>query len=127
MDSLRALLIGQRINRHLIRNHKRRVEAQAEMADDLIFIRLVLIFFQEIRRTGKSDLVNILFHLRGSHAKAVICYSQRLFIRIHCDLDLRLVVVRKGIFPHHIQLLKLGDRIAAVGYQLTVKNIVIGI
>ena len=38
------------------------------MTDDLILICLVLIFLQEIRRTGKCNLIDILLNLSLRHA-----------------------------------------------------------
>ena len=69
---LRAVLIGQCINVHFICYHKRRIKSQTKMSYDLILVRLVLILLYKIRGTGKSDLIDILFHLACRHADAVI-------------------------------------------------------
>ena len=97
------------------------------MSDDLIGIALVLIFFDEIRSTGKCDLVDILFHFVGGHAQTVILEGQCLLLRIHDDIHTSLIPFGKRIFSHHVQLFQLGHGIAAVRDQLSVENIVIGI
>ncbi len=86
------------------------------MADDLVFIGFVLVFFKEIRSAGKCDLVDILFYLVRCHAKAVICDRQCLFVRVHGYQDLRLVIRRQGVFSHHVQFFQFGNGVAAVGY-----------
>ena len=42
------------------------------MPDHIVFRRLILIFFQKFRSTGKGDLSNVLLHLVSRHAKAVV-------------------------------------------------------
>ena len=124
---LRAFLPGQRVDMHLVRHHKRRIEAQTEMSDDLILIGLVLVLLDEIRRTGKSDLVDILLHLVRRHTDTVINKLERLLLRVHDHLNLRLITVGQGIFPHHVQLLQLRNCITAVGDQFPEKDIMVGI
>ena len=75
------------------------------MTDDLILIRLVLVFFNKIRRAGESDLVDVLLHLVRRHADTVVDKCKRLFLRIDNDLNLRLVIIRQRVLAHHIQLL----------------------
>ena len=112
---------------YFIRYHECGIEAQSEMTNDLVGIALVLIFLNEIRSTGKCDLVDILFHFVGGHAQTVILESQSLLFRIHDDIHTSLITFRKRIFSHHVQFFQLGHGITAVGDQLSVENIVIGI
>ena len=97
------------------------------MTDDLVGIALVLIFLNEIRSTGKCDLVDIFFHFVGGHAQTVILEGQCLLLRIHDDIHTSLIAFGQGIFSHHVQLFKLGYGITTVRDQLSVKNVVIGI
>ena len=69
-DGLR--LVGQGIDGHPVRHHEGGVEAQAEVADDLVVVRLVLVLLQEILRAGEGDLVDVLIHLIRRHADAVV-------------------------------------------------------
>ena len=112
---------------HFIRHHKCRIEAQSEVADHVILRRLVLIFLQELCCAGKCDLGNILLHLVSGHTKTIIDKLQRLFLRVDLHLDRRLIVVRKLVLTHHIQLFQLGDRVASIGNHLTDENIMIRI
>ncbi len=64
----RPFLIRKRVNMHRIGNHERRIESKSEMTDDLVVVRLILIFFNEISRTRKCDLIDIFFDLVRSHA-----------------------------------------------------------
>ena len=97
------------------------------MSADLILIGLVLVLLDEIRRTGKSDLVDILLHLVRRHTDTVINKLERLLLRVHDHLNLRLITVGQGIFPHHVQLLQLRNCITAVGDQFPEKDIMVGI
>ena len=92
VNSSSALLVGKCIDMHCIGYHKSRVEAQTEMADDLIFICFIFIFCNEIGRTGKCDLVNVFFYLVCGHSQTVICDRYLFVIRINDDLYLRLVI-----------------------------------
>ena len=127
MNGLCVLLIGQGINVYLVRNHKRGIKAQSEVADDLIRIALVLVFLYEISSTGKSNLVDILIHLVRRHSQAVVDEGKRLLLRIHDNLHPGLIALGQSVLPHHIQLFQLGHGIAAVGNQFPVKNIMVGI
>ena len=97
------------------------------MADNLVVVGLILIFRDEIRSAGKSDLIDILLNLVRSHADAVIDEFQSLLLRIHDHGNPGLIVFRQGILAHHIQLFQLRDGVAAVGNQLPVEDIVVGI
>ena len=112
---------------HFVRNHKCRVESQTKMSDHLIICRFIFIFLKELGCSGKCDLCDIFFYLFRSHSQTIINKLQRLLFRIHQYLDLAFVIVRKLIFSHHIQLFQLRDRIAAIGNELSHKNVMIRI
>ena len=122
---LRAFLIGKGVDRDKVCHHKCAVKAQSEMTDDLVIRGLVFIFFQESFRAGKSDVVDVLFDLVRGHADTVIGYCDRLLLRAHLDVDPGLVIFGQCKITHHIQLPELGDRIASVGDQFPVENIVV--
>ena len=67
MNRDRILLPGKGINCYLVCYHECGIESQSKMTDDLILICLVLIFLQEIRRTGKCNLIDILLNLSLRH------------------------------------------------------------
>ena len=127
MNRLCVFLIRKSIDRNLVRYHECRIETQTEMTDDLVFVCLVLIFCQEILCTGKCDLVNVLFHFLGSHTDTIILDGDRLVLGINGNLNLILRLPRLLILAHQRQLFQLRDRVASVGNQLTIENIMIGI
>ena len=50
-DRLRAVPVGKGVDHDLVRHHEGGIESKTEMSDDLIFIGLVLIFLQKVRRS----------------------------------------------------------------------------
>ena len=121
----RAFFIGKRIDLHLIRNHKRRVESKSEVADHIVLRGLVLIFLEKLCCSGKRDLCDVFFHFVRSHSKSVIDELHRLLFRIDNNFYLRFIPFWKLVLAHHIQLFQFRDRIASVGYHLTHKNIMV--
>ena len=103
VNRLCSLFIGKGINVHLISHHKCRIEAQSKMPDDLVLVGLVLVLSQEVRSAGECDLIDIFLHFLRRHAKTVVDEFQSLLIRVHHNLHLGLVLVRKTVLSHHIQ------------------------
>ena len=112
---------------HLVRHHKGGVEAQSEVADDLILIGLVLVLLQEIRSAGEGNLVDVLLYLVCGHSKTRINEFQRLFLGIHHHPNHVLEILGIGVLSDEIQLFQLGNGIAAVGDKLPEENVVVGI
>ena len=127
VNRLSALLVRKGVDVYLVCHHKCRIEAQTKVTDDLVGIALILILLDEIGGAGESDLVDVLLHLICSHTQTVIHEGERLLIGIDNHIDLRLVPFRKSVLSHHIQLFQLGNCVAAVGDQLSVEDVVIGI
>ena len=122
---LRVFLIRQCINLHFIGNHERGIEAKAEMSDDLIIICLVLVLLHKGFGTGKGNIVDILFDFIRRHAQSVVTDLYGPVFLIQNYVNSGLVIRRKLCFPHHLQLLQLCNRVAPVGNQLPVKNVVV--
>ena len=116
---LGPFLIGQRIDRYLISGHKGRIEAQAEVADDAAIL-IPLILFQKLLGAGEGHLVDVAVYLLSRHADAVIGETKLLGLGIHGHGDAQVFIIA---CDHAI----LGHRVAAVGRQLTDKDILIGI
>ena len=110
-------LIGLCIDGDHVGDHESGIEAQAEVADDLVAAGLVLIFLKEGFRAGEGDVVDIFTDFVGGHAKAVVCYLNGLFGRVRDHVDAGRIALGKFKIAHHIQLFQLGDGIAAVGDQ----------
>ena len=124
---LSAFLIGKGIDSHQVCYHKRAVKAQSEMADDLVIAGLVFIFCQESFRSGKRDVVDVLSDLVRRHADAVVGYSDGPVRRADYDIDPRFVVLRKCEIADNVKLFEFGDRVASVGDQFSVENIVVAV
>ena len=97
--------VGAGVDGHLVRHHEGGVEAQAEMADDLVLVGLVFIFVQEILGAGKGDLVDVLLHLALGHAKSVVLHHDGAVLLVHRHRDLVVRIVRLLILAHEGQLL----------------------
>ena len=97
------------------------------MSDDLIRVRFSLVLVNEFSSAGESDLCDILLHLIGRHTDTVILEFQCFFLVVDIDGDLRFITLGKFDLSDRIQFLSLGDRITAVGNQLTDKNILVRI
>ena len=95
------------------------------MSDDLVSCRLVLVFLQKCLRAGKSDIVDVFLDLISGHAKTVITDLDGLFRGVNDDIDPCLIIFRQFIITDYIQLFQLGDRVAAVGDQLSQKDIMV--
>ena len=124
---MRPLLIGQRIDIHPVRHHKSRIEAQTEVADDLVRCILVLVFFKEVRRTGEGHLIDILLHLFCRHADSVIRNLYGFILVVQDHIHARAIALRKGKIPHRIQFLHLCDGITGIRDHLSVKNVMIAV
>ena len=105
MHRLLAVPVGERVDGHLVGHHERGVEAQSEMTDDLVLVGLVLVLLQEILGAGEGDLVDVLLHLVGGHAQAVIGEGDGLRVRIHLHQNLVLHVLGLRVLAHQLQLL----------------------
>ncbi len=125
MYCLGTVLIGQGIDGHFISDHEGGIKSQTEMSDDLVSSRLVLVFLQECLRAGKSDIVDVFLDLISGHAKTVITDLDGLFRGVNDDIDPCLIIFRQFIITDYIQLFQLGDRVAAVGDQLSQKDIMV--
>ena len=88
---------------NIVGYHECGIEAQSEMADDLIVIGLVLVFLQKIGSAGESDLVDVFFYLILCHAETVINEFQWSWHPDSpIDFDLCLVILRKGVLAHEL-------------------------
>ena len=97
------------------------------MADDLILVGFVLVFFQEILDAGKCDLIDVFVDLVLGHTQTVVRDLDGLFIGVDGNLNLVIHILRSLVLSDQLQLFQLGNCIAAVADQLAVENIVVGI
>ena len=127
MNGLCALFIREGINVYFVCNHKCRIETKTEMADNLVAFCFIFVFFNEIRCTGKSDLVDVLLNLLCCHTDTIVNNLDCLIFRADNHLNLWFEAVRQLILSHHVKLFELCDGITSIGNQLPVKNIMVRI
>ena len=118
---------GLRLDRDAVGDHESRIKAEAEVTDDLVFVRLIFIGIQERLRAGKRDAVNVLFDLGSAHAEAVVADRDRALVRADGDVDAGLIIRRQFGLAHQFQLFQLRDGVAAVRDQLAVKDIAVAV
>ena len=72
MNRSSTFFIRKGIDGYFVCNHECRVKAESEVTDDLIGIGFIFVLFDEIRCTGKSNLVNVFLNLIECHSESVI-------------------------------------------------------
>ena len=110
----------------LVRNHKRRIETDAELPDEFGRIRLVLDRLQEPLGAGAGNGAEVLFDFLSRHADAVIGNGERIGFRIGDNLNRIVGVARlSGIG----ETLKAGavDGVGRVRNQFPQEDLFLGI
>ena len=97
------------------------------MSDDLVFTRFIFVFLKEIRRSGKCDLVNVLFYFIFRHTKSIVHKTDRLVLSIDKYFHFLFVILRKGCLPDHLQFFEFCDGITSIADKFTDENVVIRI
>ena len=121
---LGAFLPGEGLDGDLLRDHKRAVEAQAEVADDAA--DLVLVLLQELARGGECNLVDVLIDLLFRHADAIVDDLQGLLLLIQLDADLQVAELLLQVAGSGQGLEFLG-RIDRVRNEFAEENLMVGI
>ena len=139
----RACLAGDQ--GHLVRNHEGRIEAHAELADQVFhrgvglcflaggffrFLSDLVGFFQFGQKffgAGLGDGANILDDFFFGHADAVIRDGKGLGLFIGSEADHKLAVPFQQIAVGERSEAQLVDGIAGVGDQLAQKNLMVGV
>ena len=123
---LRAFLAALRVDDNLLGHHERAVEAQTEVTDDAALVALLrLILLQKFLRAGKRDLTDVFLDFVRGHADAVVRHGQRA--RILVAYHVHAVRLARRLFAARDQHLVFRNGVAAVGNDLSQKNIFIGI
>ena len=127
VNGLGTFLPGEGIDGDLVGDHEGRVEAQAEVADDLVLGGLVLIGVQKVRSAGKGDVVDVFLYFLSGHAEAVVLKAEDLIRRIGGHVNAQFFLGIQSRFTHQFQFFQFGDGVAAVRDHLAEKDIVVGI
>ena len=111
---------------HLGGHHKGRVEAHAELADD---VNVVLLFhgLLEAQRAGLGDGAQILLHLLLGHTDAVIGNGQGSCFLIPGDGDGELIPIQSNFVIGQSRVGQLVDGIGGIGDNLPEEDLPVGI
>ena len=140
---LRACLAGDQ--GHLVRNHEGRIEAHAELTDQVLhrgvglhflagsFFRFfgdLVGFFQfgkKLFGAGLGDGADVFDDLFFRHADTVVGDGQRFSLFIGSEADHKLAVPFQQLAVGEGSETQLVDGVAGVGDQLTQKDLVVGV
>ena len=123
-----AGLVGEQFD--LVGHHEGGVEADAELADQLLGHRGVLRVLQLLAQLGcpglgqRADQVD---HFGAGHADAVVADGQGAGLGVHVDIDVQIrgvdieVLVPEGLDPQLVQ------RVRGIGDQLPQKRVLVGV
>ena len=126
-------LVGARLgatahDRHAVGDHKGRVEAHAELTDQLAVLGGVARELrEEFFRARLRDRAEVLVRFFKRHADAVVRHRERprFFVGLHADLEDRIVLrqvrIRKG------EKAQLVDRVGSVRDELAQEHFLVGI
>ena len=122
VDRLGPFLAAQGLDLHLFAHHEDRVEAQAEVADDVpLLLRLLLKLLHEFAGAGEGHLVDVFPDLFLRHADARVGDADDLLFLVHRHRHLHVLPAVRVEHP------ELGDGVARVAYCFPQENILIGI
>ena len=117
------------VDDHLVGDHERAVEAQAEMADDFVVVGGVLVrgvLAQEIRGAGEGHLRDVFFDFLGGHAQAVVAEGDGSGFLVQHHVHAIGRVVLRGLAGGH-QAPVLAHRVAGVADHFANEDVLIRI
>ena len=113
---------------HLVRDHERRVEAHAELADDVGVGGLVLVErLLELQTAGAADRAEVVFHLVLVHADAVVADGQGAGGLVRLQLDGEIAAAEADVFVGQRQIRQLVDGVGGVGNNFTQEDLLMRI
>ena len=113
---------------HLVRDHERRVEAHAELADDVGIGALVTLhLLAEFQTAGGGDDAQVVLQLLLAHADAVVADGQQAALLINGQFDLKLVPSQAHLVVRQAQVAQLVDSVGGVGDDLPQEYLLVGI
>ena len=122
-----------RIDIDAIGNHEGRIEADAELADELGAFSTVLLLLRGFDaldkgfRAGARDRAECIRHVVTAHADAVILDRQRILIGIERDGDVRLGVLAEKFGTGDRLVPQLLAGVRRIGDELAKKNLLVRI
>ncbi len=113
-------------HRHLVGDDERRVEADAELADQVRVLLLVAgQLREELARAGLGDRAEVGDHLVAAHADAVVRDAQRSRRRVVVDADLQLEIALEQRFVVQRLEAQLVAGVGGVGDQLPQEDLAV--
>ena len=109
----------------LVGHHEGGVEADAELADDVDV--LVLVVLLEVQRTGVGDGAQVLLQLRFGHADAVVLHGEDAVFLVAGDQDAEIALVHAHGGVGQALIIQLVDGVRGVGDQLPQENFLVGV
>ena len=120
---VRAVGLGD--DSDLVGHHEGGVEADAELADDVDV--LVLVVLLEVQGAGVGDGAQVLFQLRFGHADAVVLHRQDAVFLVAGDQDAEIALVHAHGGVGQALIIQLVDGVRGVGDQLPQENFLVGV
>ena len=124
LHGLATLLIAERDYLYLFAHHERRIEAEAEVADDGISVVLKLL--QKVGSTAERDLVDILVNLLGRHSDTAVAYGEGLLLWVEAYAH-RQITQFAAILATFLQGFQLLRSIHCIGNNLAQENLMIAV
>ena len=109
----------------LVGHHEGGVEADAELADDVDV--LVLVVLLKVQGAGVGDGAQVLFQLRFGHADAVILHGEDAVFLVAGDQDAEIALVHAHGGVGQALIIQLVDGVRGVGDQLPQENFLVGV
>ena len=108
-----------------VSHHEGRVETDAELADDVDV--LVLVLFLEVERAGVGDGAEVGLQLFLGHADAVIGDGQGAAVLVTGEQDAEIAFVHADGGVGQALIIQLVDGVRSVGDQLTQEDLLVGV
>ena len=121
---VRAKALGD--HRDLVRDHEGRIEAHAELADD-VDVLFLLHLLLEAERAAVGDGAEVLLHLLAGHADAVIGDGQGTGVLVGGQGNGEIAAAQADGFIRQRLIGQLIDRVGGVGDQLAEEDLPMGI
>ena len=122
----RIRAVGARRDDDLVGHHERRVEADAELPDDVHFlVGLRLVTLLELEAAGVCDGAEVLFQLGVRHADAVVGYRNGARVAVHGQLDAEVAAYDGFVAVLQRLQVELVEGVRRVGYQLAQEDVLV--
>ena len=116
-----------RHHRDVVGDHKRGVEPNAELTDDVGILRVIPKLLFELEGPGGGDDAQVVVKILPVHADAVVRDGEKAGILVRLDLNFKILAVKADAVVGQRFVAKLIACVAGVGDDLPKKNLVMGV